>query len=280
MMIFGHRVNSSGSFSAAIANLRNKATKAMFKLRNSIFQSNLNPRKSLYLFDTLIRPIYTYGEEIWGAFLGKLPVMFDVIKGRYEMFDEAKFETLDLRFCKSVLGVHRKASNAAVRGELGRYPQILFIIKQVIKNWLRIASYKNDTILYDTYLCNLKMLSEKKKCWLNNIFELVHNKLGLKYLWQNQGCKGKGIQAKYSAVSNMKHIFHFQWLNYINNGDGRRNNEGNKLRTYCTVKKNFTYENYLDFNNDFRLRRELTKLRISAHRLEIEIGRYKSPKIP
>ena len=34
------------------------------------------------------------------------------------------------------------------------------------------------------------------------------------------------------------------WLNYINNSDGRRNNEGNKLRIYCIVKKHFTYKNY------------------------------------
>jgi hypothetical protein len=54
---------------------------------------------------------------------------------------------------------------------------------------------------------------------------------------------------------------------------------GNKLRTYATFKESFTYENYLDYNVDFRRRRLITKLRISAHRLEMEMGRYHSSRI-
>ena len=39
------------------------------------------------------------------------------------------FEKIHLKLCKSVLGVHAKASNDAVRGELGRRPIIFFILK-------------------------------------------------------------------------------------------------------------------------------------------------------
>ena len=72
--------------------------------------------------------------------------MFDILKGNYKFFDESCFEKTELKFTKSILSVHRKASNAAVRGELGRYPIIIHIIKQVIKNWFRIVNYEQNTL--------------------------------------------------------------------------------------------------------------------------------------
>jgi hypothetical protein len=47
-----------------------------------------------------------------------------------------------------------------------------------------------------------------------------------------------------------------------------------KLRTYLKIKTNFGYENYLSIIKNFEQRRRLSKLRISAHKLQIEIGRY------
>ncbi len=37
------------------------------------------------------------------------------------------FDKLDMRLCNSILGVHRRTANAAVRGDLGRFPMTLFI---------------------------------------------------------------------------------------------------------------------------------------------------------
>ena len=46
-----------------------------------------------------------------------------------------------------------------------------------------------------------------------------------------------------------------------------------KLDTYTKIKCNFGFENYLNSEN-FALRRDITRFRISSHRLNIEIGRY------
>ena len=47
-----------------------------------------------------------------------------------------------------------------------------------------------------------------------------------------------------------------------------------KLRTYCKIKTSFGSEKYLYIINNFTLKRAITKLRISSHRLKIETGRY------
>ena len=48
---------------------------------------------------------------------------------------------------------------------------------------------------------------------------------------------------------------------------------GKKLRTYFKLKHQFCYEKYLNIQND-KLRRYVTKLRVSNHNLPIERGRY------
>jgi hypothetical protein len=47
-----------------------------------------------------------------------------------------------------------------------------------------------------------------------------------------------------------------------------------KLKIYNICKNNFGLEKYLTIVNNFELRRSFTKLRISSHRLQIELGRY------
>ena len=76
----------------------------------------------------------------------------------------------------------------------------------------------------------------------------------------------------------MEHIFEFQWRNELSRTLGRNKQGGNKLRTYYKFKKNFEYEPYLNLQTDFLKRRNITRFRISAHKLEIETGRYNNSK--
>ena len=48
----------------------------------------------------------------------------------------------------------------------------------------------------------------------------------------------------------------------------------NKLRTYCKFKENCGLENYLTLKMNVNHRKALTNMRISAHDLHIETGRY------
>ena len=50
------------------------------------------------------------------------------------------------------------------------------------------------------------------------------------------------------------------------------------LRSNILNNIHFEYEKYLDFQGNFALRRNITKMRTSSHQLEIEAGRYNSKK--
>ena len=79
-----------------------KSLKAIFPLKSSVldFESTSNTLK-LKLFDTLIRPILTYGAEIW---IGDYNI-------KEKTLDTLPFEKIHNRFCKYLLCVHKKASN-------------------------------------------------------------------------------------------------------------------------------------------------------------------------
>ena len=63
---------------------------------------------------------------------------------------------------------------------------------------------------------------------------------------------------------------------YMNNTWKVRLEESSKLEFYREVKTDYEFEKYLSWVKDGRHKSALTKLRISAHRLHIETGRYKN----
>ena len=84
----------SGNFKPAMENLCKKASKAMFKLKSSLYKLNLPPKLSLYLYDTLVRPISTYASEVWGSFIKAKDQAFNIECDKYELFDNHCFEKL------------------------------------------------------------------------------------------------------------------------------------------------------------------------------------------
>ena len=60
--------------------------------------------------------------------------------------------------------------------------------------------------------------------------------------------------------------------------DNRNTGEGNKLRTYRNFKHKIYTENYLTVITDRNIRKNFTRLRISAHNLPIEKGRHRRPQ--
>ena len=52
------------------------------------------------------------------------------------------------------------------------------------------------------------------------------------------------------------------------------------LKNLFFIKKCFFKEHHLELITDFRYQAAITKLRCSSHVLEIERGRYQSPKVP
>ena len=113
-------------------------------------------------------PVRLYACEVWGVhLLGKLKNFIKSV---------AVVEKLHLKFCKWVLGVHSKASNAAVYAELGRTPLIVQVSTLVIKYWLRITNpiYKDSLVGKAASLC--VQLNSLEVVFTNFVLELSNVK--------------------------------------------------------------------------------------------------------
>ena len=60
----------------------------------------------------------------------------------------------------------------------------------------------------------------------------------------------------------------------------KRQINDNKLHSYSKIYDSFCLQSYLSFGLPKSLTKELTKIRISAHDLLIDHGRYFRPRIP
>ena len=67
----------------------------------------------------------------------------------------------------------------------------------------------------------------------------------------------------------LKERFLSFWNKRLNSDDGME-----KFRTYKLMKQKFELEPYLEVLTDRKQRKALTAFRISAHKLQIERGRY------
>ena len=140
---------ASGVFTYAINKLRNQANKAMFKLRQ--FPINNKIKLAAKLFRSLIYPVISYGSKVWSIyFLKGLNV-----KNFAQICDRALPEDIHNKFCKYLLGVHRKATNAAVKAELGSFPILIDMLCGTVKYWLHLQNSDPASLRF-------KCLLEKK----------------------------------------------------------------------------------------------------------------------
>ena len=175
---------------------------------------------------------------------------------------------------KFVLGVHRKSSNDAVRGDLGRYPLFICIFKQQLKYYRHLLDSNSDSLIYNALQAS-KELPNSCNTWLKHIHDVLRI-TGIRDLGQSRDDFLPSDIWISTVIKKLKERYTSYWEKTINNNDG-------KLRTYKLFKNRFCMENYLSSRScirDLESRKCLSRLRISAHNLEIERGRYTRPITP
>ena len=252
----GIEICANGSFRSAEQCMTDKAKKALFKLKSLLYGSSVKPSTCIKLFDQLIKPIALYGSEIWGVGEFKLNNITSFMK----TLEKFAAEKVNLSFSKFALGVHQKAQNSAVRGELGRTPLGIDIITNILMYYMHMTYSSTNTLLHEA-LDLSKTCGQKS--WANKTELLV------KYLQNNNYFTSLGQRKEVKQAIIKKYKEHWK-TNILTE---------RKMRTYITFKTRFQYENYLHLlTGDFQ--KYFTRFRISAHNLAIERGRYNRPPIP
>ena len=256
-------LSAYGTFTLAKQELKKVALKALYKLRKDMGQSfRKDPKLTIKLFDTLVSPILLYGSEIWGA----------DVKGS---LDKDQIESVHIKFCKMLLGVNKTSSNNACRGELGRYPLTVRAKLRSLSFWLKLTNPDINKLSTNAY--NEIKNKDDKVFWSQKIKTILFH-IGLGEIWINRNhVPPNDKKTKYLIQQRLQDIEIQTWLSNIHNDSRKDSQQKNKLRTYRTFKTEYEYEDYLHQITNINHRIALTKLRISNHQLEIEVGRYIRP---
>ena len=260
----GYIFTPSGSFKSCVKYLYNKALRAMFSIRSSLRSIPVLPIHTyIRIFDHMVQPILLYGSEVWGPYL----LNFNSNNTVETIFKDYKslYEKIHSKFCKNVLLLHKNASNTGVRCELGRYPISITIIKLVTNYYMSILNRKPG-IIHDA-LDTQRVLDcvSKQPSWFS-IIKYVKEK----YNWcpepSPENATPPKFKPNFNLIDKLKNNYRELLPNILEND--------RKLYFYSLIKKNFGLEKYLKYIQNPFERREITKLRISAHKFPVETGRY------
>ncbi len=176
-----------------------------------------------------------------------------------------------MKFCKYLLGVHRLATNNGVRGELGRFPFVLDTICSLISFWHRLTALNLNNSLVAECVPALEEQNMSKN-WIFSI-KTILLKLNLQHIWEYPTTFSKNYIKK-CVWTNLKTLYVSQWHKDLWNDNRGNTRQANKLRNYRGFKRDFALEPYLLHIKEREVRSYFTKLRISAHTLQIEKGRH------
>ena len=243
--------STGGSFSNAQKTLAGQAQKAVFKLNSYLYNfDTLTTRHILELFDKLVSPILNYGAEVWGFFKAN------------------QIERAHLQFCKRLLGVKKCTQNNFIYGELGRLPyqkQRYFII---IKYWLKIVNSEENKMIkhvYNQMLLDLE-LDNGRVNWASLAKKLL-SELGFYEVWLQQNV---GDHQMFLAIfkQRVRDSFIQTWNSEL---------AESSMALFFRNTSDFGFKAYLNIVTVKKFRRALSRLRMSSHRLEVEMGRWKRP---
>jgi hypothetical protein len=265
----GMIINSSGTLNVAKQNMQDRASKAVYKLKTCIRDADVTPKLGIKLFDQLIKPICLYGSEIWGGDNLKSK-KYDKEFGFEHCFYSQPIEKVEMSYYKFMLGVPRRTTNAAVRGELGRYPLGIDIILNTLNYVQHLTQNTDNPLLMEAFSLSDEIAQSDKSSWCTFIKDLAP-------LLQ---CTYRDLVSNSACIEKCKTLLRSRFQRFWQIQIGLEKQDTGKLSTYRRLKCHFVFENYLDQVSIRQHRVALTRLRVSAHQLNIERGRYSKPITP
>lgn len=233
--------------------IADKALKSCFAcIRKCSKIGSVTPNIFFKLFDSYVRPILEYSCEIWTT-------------GSYKDM----LERIQLRYIKMILGVKVSSSTAALFCETGRYPLYIRHVTRIIKYWARLTRLTDDNLAKRMYMLLRNLTDLGFQTWVSRVKELLYehnlgefyeaNFMSAQEVNTNLNNLESALKEKFSNKC-LQELYHLT-----------------SLRTYVTFKNNYVMEDYLKVVTDYKLRKYISKFRLSSHPLPIERGRYTQP---
>ena len=159
------------------------------------------------------------------------------------------------------LGVNKKTTNIACRGELGKFPLVISINKRIIKYVSHICNLPDISIAKQAFLLSKELYMSGEVSFYSNVMNMLKS-----YDLSYEGLEPINNTKLTHIVNKMKDKYIEFWRHKMTNST--------KLSFYSTFKTEYKLEQYLTFIKNPTQRKIFTN--ISNHKLLIEYGRYQN----
>ena len=242
----------NGNWYRSQKSIAQHASRALYNLFSVFDNIELPASQKCKLFDSLVGSILNFGAELWGT---------------HEATD---IELVHTKFLRRVLKVKKSTNLAALYGELGRVPLVVYRKVIMIKYWIRILNHNDSSLVKKMYMLlksDTDQNNDNGKNWVSQIKHILQLH-GLEFIWNQQF----QIEIPFSIIKQRIFDMYYQkWYSEINNSS--------RLMSYCIFKHEFVPEKYLSLQFENKYKVALTRFRVSSHDLFIETGRYENPTI-
>ena len=157
-------------FSSSADVLATAGRQALFAMRRRASELGVClPEQQGMLFDIFVKPVLSYGCEVWGV---------DLLSRA-----DCSSERVHRWFCRRVQGLPKQASSAVCLAELGRWPLHLHWVQQLARFWNRLLSMDTepDRLLRWAFQDNLSLMREGadlaagSPCWCRKWFQFLQS---------------------------------------------------------------------------------------------------------
>jgi hypothetical protein len=150
------------------------ATRARFAAQHRILRMKyLPPEYQIRLYTTFVRPVLTYGCQVWGADLLHLPREQPVppARPRYDFTPDSPHEAVQIRFCRFVTGTGRTAPNWCLLHECSLDSIHVFVAGCVLRFWnsLRKPSRASHASAHAAQADIDLMIAGNTTCWTSKV---------------------------------------------------------------------------------------------------------------
>ena len=241
-------LNEFGDYSFSARELAKSANRALAVIKTKFIQFggfSLNVYNKLY--EALVLPILSYASGIWGVNTHRC------------------INVLQNNACKFYLGLTKRSSNIASRGDMGWLQGDTILKIELFRYWNRIK-LKGNNLCTSVHQWSIR----RKTSWDYRVFKLGKELHVLEN--ENDIVCLDNVKLKL-AEKDVDHWSQSLW-------DDKTSIHGNKLRSYRKYKSLFGLETYVEIIKNKSHRRVLSKLRAGSLPLRIETGRFLNPPEP
>jgi hypothetical protein len=144
------QLSKQHGFASCADVLAKAGRQAMFAMRRRAWELGAClPEQQCMLFDVFVKPVLSYGCEVWGVdLLGRA--------------DCSSVERVHRWFCRHIQGLPKQVASAVSLAELGREPLHLFWVQQLVRFWNRLLGSlaEPDRLLGRAFEDNLALMRE------------------------------------------------------------------------------------------------------------------------